>query len=42
MQQTQPNYSAADLARIRTPVRVVHAERDEFIRPEYASLPQGN
>jgi len=37
MQRTQPNYSAADLARIRTPVRVVHAEHDEFIKPEYAT-----
>jgi pimeloyl-ACP methyl ester carboxylesterase len=36
MQRAQPNYSAADLARIHTPVRVVHAEHDEFIKPEYA------
>ena len=37
MQRTQPNYSAADLGRIRTAVRVVHAEHDEFIKPEYAA-----
>ena len=37
MQRTQPNYSAADLARIGAPVRVAHAEHDEFIRPEYAT-----
>src|SRR4029077_12103674 len=37
MQRTQPNYSAADLARIHVPVRVVHAEHDEFIKPEHAA-----
>jgi len=37
MQRTQPNYSAADLARIHAPVRVVHAEHDEFIKPEHAA-----
>lgn len=36
MQRTQPNYSAADLARIRVPVRIVQAEHDEFIKPEHA------
>lgn len=37
MQSTQPNYGSDDLARIRTPVTVVQAEHDEFIRPEHAS-----
>lgn len=37
MQSTQPNYAAADLARIRVPVTVVQAEHDEFIRPEHAA-----
>ena len=37
MQRTQPNYSAAGLARIRVPVRIVQAEHDEFIKPEHAS-----
>ena len=36
MQSTQPNYSAADLARIRVPVTVVQSEHDEFIRREHA------
>lgn len=36
MQKTQPNYSAADLARIRVPVTVVHSEHDEFIKREHA------
>jgi pimeloyl-ACP methyl ester carboxylesterase len=36
MQQTQPNYSAADLAKIRVPVTVVQAEHDEFIKQEHA------
>ncbi|MDQ0466129.1 pimeloyl-ACP methyl ester carboxylesterase [Caulobacter ginsengisoli] len=36
MQATQPNYGAADLARIAVPVRIVQAEHDEFIRPEHA------
>lgn len=36
MQGSQPNYSAADLARISAPVAVLHAERDEFIRREHA------
>jgi pimeloyl-ACP methyl ester carboxylesterase len=36
MQRTQPNYSAADLARIRVPVTVVQSEHDEFIRREHA------
>ena len=37
MQRTQPNYSAADLARIRVPVRIVQAEHDEFIKDEHAA-----
>jgi pimeloyl-ACP methyl ester carboxylesterase len=36
MQQTQPNYSAHDLAKIRVPVAVVQSEHDEFIRREHA------
>jgi pimeloyl-ACP methyl ester carboxylesterase len=36
MQKTQPNYSAADLGRIRVPVVVVQSEHDEFIRREHA------
>ncbi|SMG55675.1 alpha/beta fold hydrolase [Paraburkholderia susongensis] len=36
MMRTQPNYSAADLARIRVPVEVVQSEHDEFIKPEHA------
>jgi pimeloyl-ACP methyl ester carboxylesterase len=37
MQRTQPNYSAADLARIRVPVRIVQAAHDEFIKDEHAA-----
>ena len=37
MQRTQPNYAAADLARIRVPVRIVQAEHDEFIKDEHAA-----
>jgi pimeloyl-ACP methyl ester carboxylesterase len=45
MQQTQPNYTAADLARISVPVAIVQAEHDEFIKREHAeylarSIPQ--
>lgn len=36
MQQTLPNYIAADLAAVRVPVTVVQAENDEFIRREHA------
>jgi pimeloyl-ACP methyl ester carboxylesterase len=36
MQQTQPNYSAADLALVSVPVTVVHSEHDEFIKREHA------
>lgn len=37
MMATQPNYSARDLAAIDVPVTIVHAEHDEFIRPEHAA-----
>lgn len=37
MHRTQPNYSAADLARVQPPVRVVQAEHDEFIKPEHCA-----
>jgi pimeloyl-ACP methyl ester carboxylesterase len=36
MMKTQPNYSAAELAAIRTPVTVAHSEHDEFIKREHA------
>ena len=36
MQRTQPNYTADDLAEVRVPVTVVHAEGDEFIKREHA------
>jgi pimeloyl-ACP methyl ester carboxylesterase len=36
MQQTQPNYSAHDLARISVPVVIVQSEHDEFIKREHA------
>jgi pimeloyl-ACP methyl ester carboxylesterase len=36
MQQTQPDYSAEDLAGIQVPVTIVHSEHDEFIRREHA------
>ena len=36
MQQTQPNYSAADLAAIEVPVWSVLGENDEFIKREHA------
>lgn len=41
MQSTQPDYSASDLARIRVPVTVAHAEHDEFIRQEHAEYLAG-
>jgi pimeloyl-ACP methyl ester carboxylesterase len=37
MMQTQPNYSADDLAAIRVPVSIVHSDRDEFIKDEHAA-----
>jgi pimeloyl-ACP methyl ester carboxylesterase len=45
MQQTQPNYTADDLAKICVPVEIVHSEHDEFIKREHAehlarSIPQ--
>jgi pimeloyl-ACP methyl ester carboxylesterase len=36
MQQTQPNYSVDDLARIRVPVVIARSEYDEFIKREHA------
>jgi pimeloyl-ACP methyl ester carboxylesterase len=36
MQRTQPNYGAADLARLRVPFLSVLGEHDEFIRREHA------
>ena len=41
MQQTQPNYSAQDLAQIRVPVVVVQSEHDEFIKLEHAEYLAG-
>lgn len=37
MQRTEPNYSAADLAKVRVPVTVAQSDGDEFIRPEHAA-----
>lgn len=37
MMQTEPNYSADDLAGISVPVTIVLGEHDEFIRPEHAA-----
>jgi pimeloyl-ACP methyl ester carboxylesterase len=36
MQQTQPNYSVHDLAKINVPVAIVQSEHDEFIKREHA------
>ncbi|MCB0124884.1 MAG: alpha/beta hydrolase [Caldilineaceae bacterium] len=36
MQQTQPNYTAEQLARVSVTVTVVHSEHDEFIKREHA------
>jgi pimeloyl-ACP methyl ester carboxylesterase len=36
MQQTQPNFTADDLAKIRVPVVIAQSELEEFIRPEHA------
>ena len=36
MQQTQPNYSAHDLAQISVPVAIIQSEHDEFIKREHA------
>ena len=36
MMQTQPNFSKSDLLAIRVPVTILHAEHDEFIKPEHA------
>lgn len=37
MQQTQPNYSAQDLAQISVPVAIVQSEHDEFIKHAHAA-----
>ncbi|HEY3145889.1 MAG TPA: alpha/beta hydrolase [Dongiaceae bacterium] len=36
MMQSEPNYTAQDLARIRVPVTIVLSEHDEFIKREHA------
>jgi len=36
MMQTQPNYSAHDLAEISVPVLIVQSEHEEFIKREHA------
>ncbi len=36
MQQTEPNYTVADLAEIKVPVAIVQSEHDEFIKREHA------
>jgi pimeloyl-ACP methyl ester carboxylesterase len=36
MQQTQPNYSVNDLAKISVPVVIVQSEHEEFIKREHA------
>jgi pimeloyl-ACP methyl ester carboxylesterase len=36
MMQTEPNYSAKDLAQISVPVAIVQSEHDEFIKREHA------
>ncbi|TGQ35681.1 alpha/beta hydrolase [Mesorhizobium sp. M00.F.Ca.ET.216.01.1.1] len=36
MMETEPNYSAGDLARIHLPVAIVQSERDEFIKRDHA------
>lgn len=36
MMNTEPNYTAADLAEIRAPIIIAQSEHDEFIRREHA------
>ncbi len=36
MMKTEPNYSAADLAKVSVPVAIVQSELDEFIKLEHA------
>lgn len=36
MQQTEPNYTAVDLAKVTMPVAIVQSEHDEFIKREHA------
>jgi pimeloyl-ACP methyl ester carboxylesterase len=38
MQQTQPNCTAQQLAKIAVPVTIAHSERDEFIKREHEYL----
>jgi pimeloyl-ACP methyl ester carboxylesterase len=42
MQQTQPNYTKADLSEIAVPVLILHAEHDEFIRREHSEYLHAN
>jgi len=42
MMKTEPNYSAADLARTRVPVAIVQSEHDEFIKDEHANYLAGS
>jgi pimeloyl-ACP methyl ester carboxylesterase len=47
MQQTQPNYSEHDLAKISVPVAIVQSEHEEFIKREHAeylarTIPNGD
>jgi pimeloyl-ACP methyl ester carboxylesterase len=37
MMQTQPNYTADELAQVRVPVTIVQSEHDEFIKREHAA-----
>jgi pimeloyl-ACP methyl ester carboxylesterase len=37
MQQSQPDFSAEELAAIDVPVAIVQSEHDEFIKPEHAA-----
>lgn len=36
MMETEPNYNAADLAKVSVPVTIVQSEHDEFIKQEHA------
>ena len=42
MMQTQPNYSAKDLATISVPVAIVQSEFDEFIKYDHAKYLAAN
>lgn len=41
MQRTEPNYDAAQLARVGVPVTILHSEGDEFIKAEHAGYLAG-